>query len=94
MEGFEWEETKAEANAVKHGVTFEEAATVFDDPQALTDEDELHSEDEQRYKTVGMSSLWRVLVVIHTDRGDYIRIISARDATSRERRQYEQGSTF
>jgi uncharacterized DUF497 family protein len=87
---FEWDATKAQGNAQKHGVTFDEAATVFGDPLALTFDDVEHSEGEPRYLTFGISSGNRALVVAHTARGDNIRIISSRAMTSRERRDYEQ----
>jgi hypothetical protein len=87
---FEWDAAKATGNEEKHGVTFDEAATVFGDPLALTFDDAEHSEGERRYLTFGISSNNRALVVAHTARGDNIRIISARVMTPRERRGYEQ----
>lgn len=86
---FEWDEGKANRNIEKHGVSFEEAATVFGDPISLTIEDPAHSQDEQRFITMGDSINHRLLVVVHTDRENVIRIISAREATRRERRDYE-----
>lgn len=86
---FEWDEGKANRNIEKHGVSFEEAATVFGDPLSLTIEDPAHSQDEQRFITMGDSINHRLLVVVHTDRENVIRIISAREATRRERRDYE-----
>ena len=86
---FEWDEKKAEQNIRKHSVSFEEAATVFSDPFSITIYDPLHSKDEDRFVILGMSENNRLLVVIHTERGDKIRIISARKATKKERRQYE-----
>ena len=86
---FEWEETKAQANLKKHQVSFEEASTVFGDPLSLTIDDPVHSEEESRFVTVGKSITGRVLIVVHSDRGDYIRIIGARKATRHERKQYE-----
>lgn len=86
---FEWNPEKAESNLKKHGVSFEEAATVFADPLSLTITDPLHSEDELCLIITGHSILQRQLVVVHTDRGDKIRIISARLATQSERRKYE-----
>lgn len=86
---FEWAEDKAEQNIEKHGVSFEEAATVFGDPLSLTIEDPLHSQEEERSITIGESARAELLVVVHTDRGDAIRIISARKATRRERKDYE-----
>lgn len=81
---------KAEANRRKHGVLFQEAATVFGDPFAVTYPDPDHSESEQSFLTIGMSSSDRVLIVTHAERGDSIRIISARKTTKRERKQYEE----
>ena len=74
-----------------HGVSFHEAATVFGDPLAITYDDPDHSEDEDRFLTFGHSALGRLLVVSHTDREDRTRIISARTATRKERKQYEEG---
>ena len=88
---FEWDDRKAEANVQKHRVSFEEASTVFADPLALTIFDPLHSEGEDRYVTLGRSQRQRLLVVVFTDRDDRIRIISARVATRRERKDYEEG---
>lgn len=88
---FEWDKLKASLNIRKHGVCFEEASTVFSDPLALTIYDPLHSEDEDRYVTLGESQRRRLLVVVFTDRDDRIRIISAREATRRERKDYEEG---
>jgi uncharacterized DUF497 family protein len=88
---FEWDEDKARQNLQKHGVSFEEAATVFGDTLSLTIEDPLHSMEEQRFVTIGLSLRHRVLVVVHTDRGGDVRIISARVATRRERKGYEEG---
>lgn len=85
---FEWDTRKARRNVEKHGVTFEEAATAFADPQSLTEFDPDHSEDEERFVLVGASHAGRLIVVVHTDRGDTIRIISARIATRRERKTY------
>ena len=86
---FEWGEKKADQNIRKHSVSFEEAATVFSDPFSITIYDPLHSKDEDRFVILGMSNKNRLLVVIHTERGDKIRIISARKAIKKERRQYE-----
>jgi hypothetical protein len=88
---FEWDGVKARSNWEKHGVSFEEAATIFGDPLSLTVGDPDHSRAEERHVTIGSSAASRVLVVIHTDRGDVIRLISARPATPRERRTYEEG---
>ena len=87
----EWDPAKAAANRLKHGVAFEEAATVFFDPQATTYEDPDHSADEERFLIVGYSTRERILVVTYMYRGDRIRIISARAATARERRTHEEG---
>ena len=89
---FEWDEDKARQNVQKHDVALEEAATVFGDPLSLTVDDPLHSTEEERFVTIGVSSQQRVLVVVHTDRGDRIRIISARVAGGRERKCYEEGA--
>ncbi len=88
---FEWDPDKAGRNLAKHGVAFPEAATVFGDPLAITFFDPGHSDDEDRYLTFGYSTDGRLLVVSHTDRGDRNRIISARVATRRERKIYEEG---
>ena len=87
---FEWDEDKAESNARKHGTTFEEASSVFADPRAAIFTDEAHSDEELREIMVGHSAEGRLLVVCFTERGEAIRIISARPATKRERRDYEQ----
>lgn len=88
---FEWNDAKADENERKHGVSFVEAMTVFGDPLSLTGYDPDHSEDEERYITMGMSASGRLLVVSHTDRGGRVRIISSRAASGRERRDYEDG---
>jgi uncharacterized DUF497 family protein len=92
---FDWDPRKARANRAKHGVTFEEALTVFADEAALLIPDPDHSEDEERFVLLGMSALPRVLVVVHCDREvtNVIRIISARRATRPERRRYIERST-
>ena len=88
---FEWNENKFRDNVRKHKVSFHEARTVFSSPHPpLTENDALHSQDEHRYKTTGYSSKNRLLVVIHTDRGDVIRIISARKANKLERENYHE----
>lgn len=89
---FEWDDEKAAANERKHGVSFAEAMTVFGDPSAATGYDPDHSDDEDRYITMGMSGEGRLLVISHTDRGEKVRIISARIAGSRETKDYEDGS--
>lgn len=88
---FEWDDAKANANIAKHGVEFAEAATVFGDPLAITFYDPDHSDDEDRFLTIGMSVNNRVLLVSHTDRDEVVRIISARVATKAERKGYEDG---
>lgn len=88
---FEWDPEKDEANQRKHGVSFDEASTVFGDPLAVTIDDPDHSEDEERFLTTGMSTQQRLMIVAHTDRGERIRLISAREASAAERRTYEQG---
>jgi uncharacterized DUF497 family protein len=86
---FEWDAVKARRNLAKHGVSFQEAATVFGDPLAMTYYDPDHSDDEDRYLTFGTSTSQRLLIVSHTDRGENIRIISARAASGKERKAYE-----
>ena len=88
---FEWSDEKATANLQKHGVAFADAATVFGDPLAITYFDPDHSVDEDRFVTFGFAADGRLLVVAHTDRDETTRIISARPATRKERRQHEQG---
>lgn len=88
---FEWDSRKAAANYRKHNVPFQEAATVFGDPLAITFEDPDHSMAEKRYITFGLSQRKRLLVVSHTPRGDRTRIITARPMTRKERRIYEEG---
>lgn len=91
---FEWHPIKAEYNHHKHDVTFEEAQTVFDDPLATLFPDDDHSDDESREIIIGHSDKQRLLVVSFTQRADATRIISARRATSQERRDYEQGTIY
>jgi len=88
---YERNREKANANLRKYGVSFEEAATVFLDPQAVTYQDPGHSDEETREITIGHSKRLRVIFVSHSERGDRTRIISAREATRRERRQHEEG---
>lgn len=88
---FDWDPNKARNNYAKHNVTFHEASTVFADPFSLTFYDQFHSNDESRYITIGESKQKRLLIISHTDRGQRIRIISARKTTQRERRIYEDG---
>ena len=87
---FEWNPRKAALNLRKHGVSFLEAGTVFDDEMAITVPDPDHSKDEDRYITIGWSNHRRLLMVSHTDRGYKIRIISARELTRNERKGYEE----
>ena len=86
---FEWDPRKAETNARKHGVTFDEAATVFGDPLALLMADPDHSLDEERFLLLGMSNRRRLLVVAFAERPPRTRLISARQAARQERRRYE-----
>lgn len=87
---FEWYEEKAGQNLKKHNISFEEAKTVFNDPFSITIPDPVHSNDEQRYIDIGCSSKGRILVVVYTERGSNIRIISCRKAVKKERRVYEK----
>lgn len=87
---FEWDKAKAANNIHKHGVSFDEAATVFDDPEFITFVDEEHSTEEERYITVGLSKSRGLLMVAHTQRGGRIRIISARKATKNEEQFYAE----
>jgi uncharacterized protein len=89
---FEWDRDKARRNVEKHEISFEEAATVFGDPFSLTIEDPSHSEYEVRFVTVGETVRQKLVVVVHTNRGRSVRVISARRATRRERRTYESGT--
>lgn len=86
---FEWNEQKAQANFRKHGVSFDEAATVFYDLLYLEDYDEAHSGQEDRFKVIGKSENGRLLVITYIERTNRIRIISSRLATKNERRYYE-----
>lgn len=88
---FEWDPDKAGSNLAKHSVSFHEAATVFGDPLSHTFDDPDHSDEEQRFLTVGLATTGKYLVVSHTDRGENIRIISARQLTKRERKFFEGG---
>ncbi len=89
---YEWGEDKARINLRKHQVSFQEAATVFNDPLIATQLDPAHTYDEQRYIAIGRSMRGRVLVVVFTERGEKIRLISCRKATPRERKVYEEDS--
>ncbi len=88
---FEWDPQKADGNLKKHGVPFQEAASVLGDTLSFTYPDPDHSAGEHRFITVGMSQSGRVLMVAHTDRRGNIRIISARKTTRKERKYYEEG---
>jgi uncharacterized protein len=87
---FEWDPDKDRLNQARHGVSFEEASTVFGDPLAVTIDDPDHSSDEDRMLTTGYSKRQRLIIVAHTDREDRIRLISAREVTAAERRDYEE----
>ena len=87
---FEWDPKKAKRNLKKHGVSFEEGVTVFYDPLSATFDDPDHSVGEHRYVTIGLSSRDRLLVVAHAERGEILRIISARPATAYERKRHER----
>jgi uncharacterized DUF497 family protein len=89
MPNFKWDKDKAQRNLQKHGVSFEEAATVFRDGFSLTVFDEVHSTEEDRFMDIGKSFKGNILVVIYTERGSAIRIISCRKATHIERETYE-----
>lgn len=88
---FDWDENKAESNFRKHGITFDDAVTIFADPYLLFTEDVKHSEGEEREWGIGEAENGLIIVVVFTVRGDTFRIISARQATKKERFQYEYG---
>ena len=90
---FEWDENKAAANLARHGVSFGEAATVFGDPLSDTFDDPDHSAEERRFIIIGISERGRMLIVSHTDDGEVVRIISAREPTRGEREFYEESRT-
>ena len=87
-----WDPEKARSNLRKHGVSFEEAASLFRDVLSVTISDPLHSSEESRFVIIGRSHRGQALVVVHSELGETIRIISARVATPRERRKYEEGT--
>ncbi len=87
---FEWDPNKAVENLEIHGISFDEASTAFGDIFSLVIYDPLHSEEEERFVLIGNSHKDRLLVVVHTERGDKIRLISARKASKKERKQYEE----
>jgi uncharacterized protein len=89
---FEWDPKKAKENLKKHGVSFDEAVTAFYDPFSATFDDPDHSIDEQRFITIGYSSRPRLPVISHTERGKNTRIVTARPATSHERKNHEKQS--
>ena len=89
---FEWDLNKARKNIKTHGVSFDEASTAFKDTLSLTIYDPLHSDKEDRFILIGNSCENRLLVVVHTERGDKIRIIIARKTTRNERKQYEENA--
>ncbi len=88
---FEWDEEKAAANLAKHGVSFDEAQTAFDDPLYVDFYDPDHSIDEHRYIIIGASQQRRLLIVSYTERDEIVRLISAREVTRSERETYEKG---
>lgn len=88
---FDWDENKADSNLSKHGIHFEEAKTIFDDPLYVDFYDPDHSDEEERYLMIGESSRGRLLIVSYTGKGDSIRLISAREVTRSEREAYEEG---
>ena len=90
---FEWDEDKEDANLRKHGISFEEAKTVFGDPLSITIRDPEHSRGELRYVDIGRSSEGLLLVVVYTERRAAIRLISSRRATTAERKIYEEGTS-
>lgn len=93
MYSFEWDDNKNNINQAKHGVSFEEAATVFYDENALLEYDEKHSSDEDRFRLLGCSSFGHILLVVHCIRDEsVIRIISSRKATASEERNYERSN--
>jgi len=87
---FEWDQKKSRRNLTTHGISFDEASTAFRDPLSKTISDPLHSVGEERFVLIGQSLKGRLLVVVHTERGDRIRIISARLATIKEKITYEE----
>ena len=89
-DGFEWDDEKASFNVRQHEVAFEEASSVFSDRYAMTIFDARHSKGEDRYVTLGISRMGRLVAVMHTERGENQRLISARKATRREYQAYEE----
>ena len=86
---FEWDDKKAKSNFIKHGISFEEASTAFGDDLSITIEDPLHSDNENRLVLIGKSINYRTIVVIHLEKADSIRIISARKAITKEQKFYK-----
>jgi uncharacterized protein len=91
---FSWDDRKSAANLRKHGISFEEAATIFEDPLLITVPDPRHSNGEERFFSIGQSRQDRLISVAHTEAGNRIRIISARKATRRETKNYEEGEDY
>ena len=91
---FEWDEDKAAANLKKHGISFEEAKTVFGDPFSVTIDDPAHSANEYRFVNIGTSAPGMILAVAYAERGQKIRLISCRKATRAERKIYEERKEF
>src|SRR4030043_673007 len=89
---FEWDPNKAKENSETHGISFDEASTAFGDTLSLAIYDPLHSEEEDRFILIGNSHRNRLLVIVHTERAENIRIISAKKATKKERKQYEENA--
>jgi hypothetical protein len=89
---FEWDPNKAKENLETHGISFDEASTVFRDVLSLVIHDPLHSEEEDRFVLIGSSHRNRLLVIVHTERSNNIRLISARKASKKERKQYEENA--
>ena len=89
---FEWDPEKAKENFETHGISFDEASTAFGDILSLAIYDPLHSDEEDRFVLIGNSHRNRLLVVVHTVRADRVRLISARKATKKERKQYEENA--
>ncbi len=89
---FEWDPNKAKENLETHEVSFDEASTAFRDTLSLAIYDPLHSDQEDRFVLIGSSHRNRLLVIVHTERGDNIRLISARKASNKEREQYEENA--
>lgn len=87
---FEWDDEKASKNLSKHGVAFDEAKTIFDDPLHIDFYDPDHSDEEERYLIIGESHYGQLLIVSYTERGDIVRLISAREAIPVERKDYEE----